>query len=171
MHGETKLVRLSWVNYLEKMDTKITQLLDSSGIKYRFLPHAKPVFTCEDAARERSVPLDEMIKCILLVDKRKKYFLACTTSDRMVDTEKIRRLIGCSRLSFASGQEIEEILGYKMGAIPPLLLKTDITVLFDNEITKKEKVNISSGDPRGGIELSAKDLILLAKPILGDIVK
>lgn len=159
------------MNHLNIIETKITRLLYSRGLGYRLLPHGKPVFTCEDAARERSVPLDEMIKCILLVDKKKKYFLACTTSDKMVDTEKIRMIMGCSRLSFASEQEVEEILGYRIGAIPPLLLKTNITVIFDNEITKKEKVNISSGDPKAGIELSIKDLVLLAKPIFGNIVK
>ena len=153
------------------METKITQLLDSKGIKYRLLPHKKPVFTCEDAAEERDVPLNEMIKCILLVDKKKKYFLICMTSEKMVDTQKIRDMMGCSRLSFASEQEIEEILGYKMGAIPPLLLKTEVPILFDNGIMKKNKVNISSGDPNVGLELNPRDLIPLIKPRFGSIIK
>ena len=153
------------------IETDLTRLFDQKGIKYRLLPHGKPVFTCEEAAIERCVPLDEMIKCILLVDRKKKYILACVTADRMVDPDKVRTLMGCSRLSFASAQEIEDVLGYKMGAIPPLLLKTDIPVLFDNEISRKEKVNVSSGDPRAGIELSPLDLTPLLNPIGGDIVK
>jgi len=89
------------------METKITQLLDSKGIKYRLLNHQNSVFTCEDAAKERDAPLDEMIKYILLVDKKKKYFLTCVTSEKMVDTQKVRDIMNCSRLSFASEQEIE----------------------------------------------------------------
>ncbi|MCD6478720.1 MAG: YbaK/EbsC family protein [Candidatus Diapherotrites archaeon] len=153
------------------METKITQLLDSKGIKYRLLPHEKPVFTCEDAAKERNVPLDEMIKCLLLVDKKKNYFLACIPADKMVDTRKVRDIMGCSRLSFASEQEIEEILGYKTGAIPPLLLKTEIPVLFDSGIMEKEKVNISSGDPKAGLELNPRDIVPLIKPRFGNIAK
>lgn len=153
------------------METKITQLLDSKEIKYKLLPHEKPVFTCEDAARERKVPLDEMIKCILLVDKKQKYFLACLTSDKRVEPQKVREIMGCSRLSFATEPEIEDILGYKMGAIPPLLLKTQVPIIFDNEIMKKEKVNISSGDPKAGLELSPKDLVSLINPRLGEISK
>lgn len=151
------------------METKITSLLDSRGIKYRLLPHSKPVFTCEDAARERGVPLDEMIKCILLVDKQKRYFLACMTSEKRVDTQKVRDLVDCSRLSFASGEEIEDVLGYKMGAIPPLLLKTEIPILFDNGIVNKSKINISSGDPSAGLELNSGDLISLVNPKIGEI--
>lgn len=152
------------------METKITKLLDSKGIKYKLLPHEKPVFTCEDAAKERNVPLNEMVKCILLVDKDKKYFLACIISEKRVDTQKIREIMGCSRLSFASEQQIEEILGYRIGAIPPLLLKTEIPIIFDNGIIKKDEINISSGDPKEGLELSSKDLIKLVKPIFGNIV-
>lgn len=153
------------------METKITQLLDSKGIKYRLLPHEKSVFTCEEAAKERKVPIDEMIKCILLVDKKKNYFLSCMTSDKMVDTQKVKNIMNCQRLSFASEQEIEDVLGYKMGAIPPLLLKTKVPILFDNAIMKKDKVNISSGDPRAGLELNPRDLIPLIKPSFGNITK
>ncbi|RLJ07536.1 MAG: hypothetical protein DRP12_02025, partial [Candidatus Aenigmatarchaeota archaeon] len=112
------------------MENKIVQLLESKRIRYRLLSHKKPVFTCEDAAKERNVPLNEMIKCVLLVDKKKNYFLVCLTADRMIDTKKIRKVMNCKILSFASDQEIEKILGYKKGAIPPLLLKTKIPILF-----------------------------------------
>lgn len=149
--------------------TKATQLLDSKGIKCKFLPHKKAVFTCEDAAKERNIPLDEMIKCILLVDKLKNYFLACVTANRRLDTRKIRSMMGCSRLSFASKEEIKKITGYEMGAIPPIALQKDIAIIFDELIIKKEKVNISSGDTRFGLELSPKDLVILAKPRIGNI--
>ncbi len=149
--------------------TKATQLLDSKGIKCKFLPHKKAVFTCEDAAKERNVPLDEMIKCILLVDKHKNYFLACVTADRRLDTRKIRSMRGCSRLSFASKQEIKEITGYEIGAIPPLALQKDIAIIFDEFILRKKKVNISSGDTRFGLELSPKDLVVLVRPRIGNI--
>jgi prolyl-tRNA editing enzyme YbaK/EbsC (Cys-tRNA(Pro) deacylase) len=153
------------------MDTPITKFLDSKGIPYRFLPHKKPAFTCEDAAKERGVPLGEMVKCILLVDKKKSPFLVCMASNKMIDTKAVRAFLGCLRLSFASKEETGELLGYEVGAIPPLLLKTDIPILFDNSIAKKEKVNISSGIPEAGVELSLQDLIFLANPKFGDFSK
>jgi len=151
--------------------SKILQLLDSEGIEYRLLPHASPAYTCEAAAEERKVPLGEMIKCILLVDRKKGYYLICTSADRMVDTKKARNMLNSTRLSFASAHQIEEILGYKMGAVPPLLLKEDIPVVFDSGILEKRKVNISSGDPMLGIELQSGALVSLVKPQLGDVAK
>ena len=44
------------------METKVIRLLKSKKIEYKLLSHERPAFTCEDAAKERKVPLDEMIK-------------------------------------------------------------------------------------------------------------
>ena len=88
------------------MQTKITKLLDSKKIKYKLLPHSKPALTCEEAAKERNVPLDQMIKCILLVDKKINFYLVCISSDKQLDTQKVRKKLNCSRLSFASKEQL-----------------------------------------------------------------
>lgn len=153
------------------MPSRVTQFLDSVAVKYRLLPHSKPVYTCEAAAKERNVPLDEMIKCVLLVDRKGNFYLVCTTAERMLDTNKVRNLEGSTRLSFASEREIEEVLGYEVGAVSPLLLRTDVPVIFDRGILGKGKVNISSGDASLGLELSSEALISLIKPKFGDVTK
>ena len=150
------------------MKTKVTEFLEQNNISYRLLNHNKEVYTCEEAAKERNVPLDEMIKCILLKSKDDKHFLACLLADKQLDPNKVRIILNSKRLSFASEDEIKR-LGYELGAVPPLLIK--IPIVFDEEIKNKEKVNISSGNPIAGIELKAKDLIKLVNPIIGDIKK
>ena len=49
--------------------SRITDLLDERGIDYRLLPHESPVYTVEEAARQRDVVMEEMVKCILLVNR------------------------------------------------------------------------------------------------------
>lgn len=162
-------ILLNIYNLKITMQTKVTKLLDQKGINYRLLPHAKQVFTCEDAARERKVPLDQMIKCMLLVDASYEYSLVCCTADKRVDLKRVQGLLNSQRLNLASKEEIESILGYTMGAIPPLLLKTEIKIVFDRLITETEKVNISSGNPSAGLELSPKDLISITNPVIGNV--
>ena len=151
--------------------TNITELLDSKGVEYRLLPHDKEVFTCEEAAKVRGVVLEEMVKCILLIDKDGKYVLAALLADKKLDPNKAGKIAGTKRLSFATKEQIKEILGYTMGAVPPFVFDADTIVVFDNEIMKKEKVSISSGDTKCGIEVSPKDLIGVIKPKIGDIKK
>ena len=153
------------------MRTKITELLESKKIAFKLLPCSKPVFTCEEAAQQRGISINEMIKCILLVDKDKKYFLACLQGNKQLDSNKVREIVNCKRLSFSSKEEIQEILGYTMGAVPPLLLKNQIPIIFDTEIKSLNNCNICAGIPDAGLELKASDLISLVNPLFGNIGK
>ncbi len=147
-------------------------MLDAQGISYRLLPHTEPVFTVEAAASQRGVVKEEMVKSILLREKKKRrYVMACVTGDSRLDPQAVRgHLPGeWRRLSFASAEEISNITGYTQGAVAPLCLPKDIPVIFDEAIAQCEKVNISSGDPMAGLELAASDLIKLSGAILAPI--
>ena len=124
-----------------------------------------------EAAKQRNVSLDEMIKCILLVSGSYEYVLACLPSDKQLNPQAVAEIAQTSKLQFASKEAIEPTLGYRLGAIPPLLLKENIPIIFDNSIKQKQKVNISSGNPSAGLELKAEDLIKLINPLFGDISK
>lgn len=153
------------------METKVTKLLDEKGIDYRLLVHDNPALTCETAAKDRGVPISEMIKCILLVDKKKNYFLACLPGDKKLIPQKVRDVVGSARLSFASSEEVESITGYKIGYISPMCLKEEIPIIFDCLVEDKEKVSISAGDPMAGIELPPEPLIEIINPKIADILE
>jgi len=152
--------------------TRLTELLDSQNIAYRLLPHSEPVFTVEAAAVQRGVVKEEMVKSILLRERKKhRFVMACVTGDSRLDPQAVR---GClqgewRRLSFASAEEIRELTGYTQGAVAPLCLPEDIPVVFDDAIVQSKKVNISSGDPMAGLELGTEDLIRLSGAILAPI--
>jgi prolyl-tRNA editing enzyme YbaK/EbsC (Cys-tRNA(Pro) deacylase) len=152
--------------------TQITQYLDSKNIPYRILPHSEPVFTVEMAAAQRGVVLEEMVKSILLRERRKhRFVMACVTGDSLLDPQAVRaHLPGeWKRFSFASGEEITTNTGYVKGAMAPLCLPEHIPVIFDNAIVHCAKVNISSGDPMAGLELASSDLARLSKAIIAPI--
>jgi prolyl-tRNA editing enzyme YbaK/EbsC (Cys-tRNA(Pro) deacylase) len=140
------------------METCVTKFLDEKGIEYKVLPHKVPVFTCEDAARERGVVLNEMVKCMLIKDSKGSFTLALIQGDKKVNLGELSKIVK-SEVKLASSSDIENVLGYRMGAIPPLLLKTPVLIIMDEDITRKEKVNISSGDPSAGLELKTKDML------------
>jgi prolyl-tRNA editing enzyme YbaK/EbsC (Cys-tRNA(Pro) deacylase) len=154
--------------------TQITKLLDSCGISYRVLPHSEPVFTVEMAAVQRGVVLEEMVKSILLRERRKhRFVMACVIGNSRLDPQAVRiHLPGeWKRLSFASAEEITGNTGYVQGSVAPLCLPDPLPVVFDIAITQCTKVNISSGDPMAGLELQASDLIQLVNPIIAPIAE
>jgi len=154
------------------VDTKITRLLDSHDILYRILPHAEPVFTVEMAAAQRGVVLEEMVKSILLRERRSQRFvMACVTGDARLNPQAVREhILGeWKRLSFATAEEIGTVTGYVKGAVAPLCLPDNVPVVLDEAFSRCDKVNISSGDPMAGLELRARDLIRLSGATLAPI--
>jgi prolyl-tRNA editing enzyme YbaK/EbsC (Cys-tRNA(Pro) deacylase) len=153
--------------------TRVTEFLDSHGVAYRVLPHEKPVFTVEMAAAQRGVLLEEMVKSILLREQHKyRFVMACVTGGSRLDPQVVRTHLSgeWKRLSFASGAEITAHTGYVKGSVSPLCLPEYIPVIFDEAIARCTNVNISSGDPMAGLELTASDLIRLSKALIAPIV-
>ncbi len=144
--------------------TKITDILDAHKISYRLLQHSEPVFTVEEAAAQRDVSKDEMVKSILLRDKDEHYVMACVLGYARVNPKAVRTSVpkNWRRLSFATAEEILSVTGCVQGAVAPLGLPDSVPVIFDEAITRCQKVNISSGDPVAGLELNAQDLIRAA---------
>ncbi|MEM7346971.1 MAG: YbaK/EbsC family protein [Chloroflexota bacterium] len=153
--------------------TKITDLFDTEGIAYRVLPHEGAVFTIEEAAKQRDVVPEEMVKSILLRDKKQHYVMACVPGPARLDPQAVRVYLPghYSRLTFATAAEILEVTGYVQGAVAPLCLPDDVPVIFDKALAFCARVNISSGDPIAGLELAGPDLMWMARAQVGSIVK
>ena len=151
--------------------TKITDLLDEHNIPYRLLPHNEPVFTIETAAAQRGVVREEMVKSILLKEKKGRYVMACLSGDARLDPKAVRTHLGgdWKRLTFASGEEIQRVTGSVQGAVAPLCLPDEVPVVFDEALAQHTKVNISTGDPMAGLELPTQDLIRLSRARLAHI--
>jgi len=156
------------------LKTFVTDYLDQKNIKYKVLPHNEPVFTVEAAAAQRGVLIEEMVKSILLRERKKKRFImACLVGNTRLDPQKVRELLPGSwkRLSFATADEIYQETGYSKGSVSPLVMPESVPVVFDEAIAKCQKVNISSGDPMAGLELAVIDLLRLVNPIIGLITE
>jgi prolyl-tRNA editing enzyme YbaK/EbsC (Cys-tRNA(Pro) deacylase) len=126
------------------------------------------------AAEQRGVILDEMVKSILLRERRRhRFVMACVPGSCQLDPQSVRQYLSGNwkRLSFASSDEIKIHTGYTLGSVAPLCLPNHIPVVMDIRFNNLAKVNISSGDPMAGIELNSNDLIRLTNAVLAPIVK
>jgi prolyl-tRNA editing enzyme YbaK/EbsC (Cys-tRNA(Pro) deacylase) len=162
------------MNNSSKVDTPATRLLARRGVAYTLLPHSKPVFTVAEAAAQRGVVAEEMVKSILLREtSRGRYVMACVLGPDLLDHRAVREhLPGIwQRLTFAGDDEITSVTGYPRGAVNPLCLPDNVPVIFDEAIGRCGRVNISTGDLMFGLELDAGDLIRLANAQLAPIAK
>ena len=162
------------MNSAALVDTKATRLLAAHGVAYLVLPHTTPVFTVAEAAAQRGVVAEEMVKSILLRETNgDRYVMACVLGPQRLDHRAVRaHLPGAwGRLTFAGAEEIVAVTGYPKGAVNPLCLPADVPVIFDEAISRLHRVNISAGNLMFGLELEAADLIRLAGAQLAAIAE
>ncbi len=151
--------------------TPLMQFLTDQNITFRLLPHQSPATTIEDAAQQRGIRPSQMVKAILLRDMGNIYALACAPGDRSVDPKKVRDLLQCRRMTCVDQSDVENITGYKVGTVTPLLLKRHMPVIFDPCLFEEKEVTISSGDRMAGLALSIDDLAKLCQPTIADICR
>jgi Cys-tRNA(Pro) deacylase len=148
---------------LSSFSNKVTKFLDDKKIGYTLIMHSKAVFTVEEAAKERGVIKDEMVKSIVVTDGH-DVFLACVPGDKRLDLEKLRAYLKSGRLSLARAPDVMKFTGYEVGAVTPLLLKNPLRVVFDIDFKYKTNLSVSTGSHSAGVILSSKDLFGLVNP-------
>ena len=137
---------------------KVTDFLDSHGIKYIFHEHA-PVFTCEEAEEHCKTVPGIAGKNLLLRDKNgKKYFLVVLPAFKRIDLKAFAKMVETPKVSFASDEALDEKLGLKPGSVSPFGLINDpentITLYIDSEIHNAEIVNFHPNDNHASLELT-----------------
>ncbi|MFM2590940.1 aminoacyl-tRNA deacylase [Vibrio sp. TBV020] len=151
--------------------THITQYLDAEQVTFRLLPHQTPATTIEDAAAQRGIRPEQMVKCIVLRDMSNRYAIACAPGNQSVDPKKVRALLNWRRMTCVSMEQVASLTGYQIGTVVPLLLRTQMEIIFDQQILNEPEVTISSGSNMAGIALACDDLIQLCQPKIASICR
>ena len=152
--------------------TRLTDFLDERKIPYQVKYHSKPVFTSEDAAIERGVRLSQIVKTMLLADGN-DILVAVLPSHKRLDVKKLKKLSGHKNLQFMDKESIERRTGLIVGAVAPIgRVLEGIPLFVDSSVFDEEFLDISSGDPKAGLELHRDDLRnLLKEATIVEIVK
>jgi len=104
---------------------EIYQFLDDKGIDYEKTEH-QAVYNMEDLEAV-ALPYPEWDAKNLFVrdDKKKNYYLITVKGEKRVDLKEFRKKQGLRNLSFASAEDLLQILGLTPGAVTPLGLLND----------------------------------------------
>jgi len=140
-------------------------------VAFRLLPHQTPATTIEDAAAQRGIRPEQMVKCIVLRDMSNRYAIACAPGNQSVDPKKVRALLNWRRMTCVSMEQVASLTGYQIGTVVPLLLRTPMEIIFDQQILNEPEVTISSGSNMAGVALNCSDLIDLCQPKIAAICR
>lgn len=116
----------------------IYEILNSLDIEYNEIEH-KAVFTSSEAEFIKDMIKGEGVKNLFLKSKN-DYYLVLTPDNKRVDLKNLSNRVN-SHLSFASPEELKNILDLEPGSVTPLGLindtKHEVKVLIDRELMDK----------------------------------
>ncbi len=144
---------------------QIYNLLDSKNIRYEVINHKK-VFTMEEIEKI-NLPYKEYDAKNLFVrdDKKKHYYLITIKGNKKLDLKSFKEKYNTKRLSFASNDDLLNILGLTTGSVTPfgLLNDKERKVVFYIDENLSDKIGVHPNDNSATVFLKVSDLINLLK--------
>ena len=129
----------------------------------------KRVDTDEAITMEECIAIDEkldmdMVKTLFLCNRRKTdFYLFITVGSKPFCSKNFSDALGISRVSFAPAEQMETMLGTKIGAATVFSSLLDpennIRIVFDKDVLAKEWYGCSDGTTTGYLKLPTKDIL------------
>lgn len=151
------------------MDTPVTRILDAVGVPYQLHIHSRDVFTVEEAAAERGVRPDQIVKVMLVRRSDHTLLAVLVPGHRRLSLKKLSQAIGDKRLTLATPTEIQAATGYTIGAISPLGLPAGVPIYADAGIAANPIIAISAGRHDAGLTLASAALLAILTVPLSDL--
>ena len=145
----------------------LKKLLEESQVDHKVLTHDR-VYTSEEAAKIRGVPLSSGVKA-MVVRTKSGFLLVVVPGDRRIDFELLRVKIG--KASLASPEDVFRLTGCEIGSVHPFGPLFGLQVFMDRRILDNNIVNFNAGLHEVSISMSPRDMINIIKPELGEFSK
>ena len=142
---------------------EVYDFLTSRGIEYEVTEHGA-VFNMEEMSHvELPHPEADAKNLFVRDDKKRNYYLITVRGDKRVDLKKFREEHDTRPLSFASENDLMNLLGLIPGAVTPLGILNDserkVEFFLDEELVNGGLIGVHPNDNTATVWLKTTDLI------------
>lgn len=146
----------------------IYRLLQEEGIWHEITEHPAVYNMAELAQVDLPYPEADAKNLFVRDNKRRDYYLITVRGDKRVDLKEFRRQNQTRALTFASAEELMDLLGLEPGAVTPLGLLNDearrVTFCLDESFGEGENlIGVHPNDNTATLWLKAADLLRLLR--------
>ena len=146
---------------------EVYEFLQAKGVTYEVTEH-KAVYNMDELA-EVELPYPEADAKNLFVrdDKKSSYYLITVRGGKRVDLQEFRKVYGTRRLSFASAEDLERLLGLFPGSVTPLGLlnntERNVKLFLDSDFGEDDLIGVHPNENTATVWLKAGDLVRLIR--------
>jgi prolyl-tRNA editing enzyme YbaK/EbsC (Cys-tRNA(Pro) deacylase) len=117
-------------------------------------------------------PLEQSANTIIVASKKepKKFAVCVVLATTQLDVNKrVRNLLGVSKASFATSEEMKALTGMEVGGVTPFALPPGLPLYVDERIMQLEWVILGGGGRETKLKISPEVFIKLSAEIITDL--
>ena len=149
----------------ETIFQRVEELLNRQGVAFDVLRH-EPVYTSQEAADVRGVPLSSGAKA-LICKGDEQFVMFVLPADLKLASRTVRRTLGWRKLRFANRDEVLEMTRLEPGSIPPFGTLFNLPTYCDTRLSAAEIINFNAGDHCISVSMRYEDFLDVEGPELG----
>lgn len=149
-------IEFSKIDVMEKPPASIA--LDKLNIPHTTFHHEGSVESYEQAALERNQRVGQVVKSILFRVRENEFALVLVAGPKPISWKILRKVLGRSRISTATEEEVLRVTGYKVGTVSPFGVQNQVKVIIEANVLKEEIVSTGSGIRNTAIIIKTEDL-------------
>lgn len=156
---------------LSEKALQVCNFLDNVGIKYEAVTHA-PAYTLEECRKINEIIDGTICKNLLLkTDSGKVIYLLLIKDGKRFVTKEVSKKLGCSRLSFAPDEYMENLLNTTAGSLSITSLIFDkekkVSLAIDKDVASEEYICCHPSDNTATLKIKTEDILNVFLPTLG----
>jgi prolyl-tRNA editing enzyme YbaK/EbsC (Cys-tRNA(Pro) deacylase) len=150
----------------------VAAAVEQFGVPYKLI-EIDPAYADTAAFCEKyGYPVDRSCNTIIVASKKEpKQFVACVVlaHTRLDVNKKVTKLMGVSKASFASAEEMTTLTGMQVGGVTPLSLPSGLPLYIDDRIPPLEWVILGGGRRSLKVEISPVIFAKLGAEVVPDL--
>lgn len=145
---------------------RLVAYLRDSGIDFRVMTH-EPTRTSEESARVRGTPLEQGAKAMVFEADGDPVLLVLQ-AHRRVDSRAFKRAFAIKNLRLISPDELRELTGLEVGAVPPFGNLIGLPTYADRRLLDLPQISFNAGSRTTSVIMETADYARLAAPTVAE---
>jgi prolyl-tRNA editing enzyme YbaK/EbsC (Cys-tRNA(Pro) deacylase) len=148
----------------DEVEQRVVDVLNGLGVPYEVIQIDPAYADTAEFCAQYGYPEDHSGNTIICASKKEpKQFAACVVAatTRLDVNHAVRRLMGVSRLSFATPEETRELTGMMIGGVTAFALPAGLPLYVDSRLMQLDYVILGGGSRSSKIKVAPDALRLL----------
>ena len=153
-------------------EQKVIDAIDALGVPYELIAIDPAYADTAAFCQQYGYPLERSANTIIVASKKEpKQLAACVVlATTQLDVNKrVRKLLGVSRASFATAEEMMALTGMQVGGVTPFALPAELPLYVDERIMQLEWIILGSGGRAAKIKIAPGVFTKLGATIIADL--